>query len=134
MCDFFLDHIFFHPLRLPYAVSVCFINRVHLRPNRHHFLDSCASALVFHLAQHLFVRGGVKWVVFGVVACVIHPQVFFHVFVGVFRLDVQEQAVCVCVDQLALRPISCFQTVVEEVVHQYLAVLEDRHACVHGLV
>ena len=72
--------------------------------------------------------------VLGVVACVIQPWVFFHVFVHIFCLDVQDQAVCVCVYQLAFVVVSGFQVVVEEVIHQNLAVLEYRHACVHWLV
>ena len=30
--------------------------------------------------------------------------------------------------------VSCFQVIVEEVIHQDLAVLEDCHACVYWLV
>ena len=57
-----------------------------------------------------------------------------HVFVHIFCLDVQDQAVCVCVDQLTFVGVSSFQVVVVKVVHQDLAVLENRHACLHGLV
>ena len=59
---------------------------------------------------------------------------FLHVFVNVICLDVKEQAVCVCVDQIALRPVSSFQVVVVEVVHQELAGIENSHSCVHWLV
>lgn len=46
-----------------------------------------------------------------------------HVFVDVIHFHFHDQAVGVCVDQLALLPISGFHLVVEEVVHQNLAFL-----------
>ena len=49
-------------------------------------------------------------------------------------LDVQEQAVRVCVDQFALFSITGFQVVVVKVVHQELAGIENSHPCVNRLV
>ena len=67
------DHIFFfHPLRLLY-IFFGQLHRVHLRPYCKHFFYRLSAALVLHLSQDLFVSVIVKWVVFGVVACVVQP-------------------------------------------------------------
>ena len=61
----------FSPASPTLYFSVCVLDRVHLRSYHYDFLYRLSSALVLHLAQNLLVSGIVKWVVFGVVACVI---------------------------------------------------------------
>ena len=71
--------------------------------------------------------------VFGIVAHVIIEKVAFYVFVNV-SVSISMSRLSVSVDQLALLTISCFYLVVEKVVHQNLAVLQDHHARVDRLV
>ena len=73
-------------------------------------------------------------VVFWVVASVKEICVSSHVFVDVLRFDFEQQAVRVGVQELALLSVLHFEEVVEEVVHQDLAVLEDCHPRVDRLV
>lgn len=87
----------------------------------HRFINHPSRALVFQLAQDLFVVAAVERMIFGIIACVVQMDVLSHVLVNLFCLDFPEQAVNVCVDPLALLPISGFDLVVEAVVH--LAVL-----------
>ena len=62
----------------------------------------------------------VQSVVFVKIACVIHPDVFVHVFVYVVCLYIKDRAVCVRAYQLALRSIFDFQVII---VKQYIGIL-----------
>ena len=67
--------------------------------------------------------------VLGVVTRVVKllPKVF-HVPVNVLRLDLQEQGVRVCVEQVHSRAVLLLQMLVVEVVHQGLGKIQDAHA------
>ena len=100
----------------------------------HSAMDDPGRSSFILLKIFLFFFYGIKWVIFGIVACVVQILVSFHVFVNVLCFDFQDEAVRVCVQQLALKAVLFFKVVIEEVVHQDLAVVQDRHPSVHRFV
>ena len=70
-----------------------------------------------------------KGVVLGIVTRVVKlvPKVF-HVLVDVLSLDLKEQGVCVCVEQVHSRAVLQLQMLVVEVVHQGFGKIQDAHA------
>ena len=75
-----------------------------------------------------------EWVIFWVVASFIQGVVCGEVFVNVVRYDLKQKAVGVYVQELALGAVLLFQIVVEKVINQDLAVVEDRHPGVNRFV
>ena len=58
----------------------------------------------------------------------------FHVLVEFVCLNLQQKAVCVCVDELKLEVVLPLERIVVKIVHQYFVVVENRHPGVKGLV
>ena len=57
-----------------------------------------------------------------------------HVLVDVLRLDLEEEAVCVGIEQITPVPVLGLHLVVVEVIHQMLKEVEDAHSHIYGMV
>ena len=57
-----------------------------------------------------------------------------HVLVDVLRLDLEEEAVCVGIEQITPVPVLGLHLVVVEVIHQMLREVEDAHSHIHRMV
>ena len=72
--------------------------------------------------------------IFGIIACVVQVFTAFHVLVDFVCLNLQQKAVCVCVDELKLETILPLELTVVKIVHQYFVVVENRHPGINGLL
>ena len=73
-------------------------------------------------------------VLLGVVARVVQVEVPLHVPVHVFRLNLEQQTVCVRVQQLAARAVFLLEVSVIKLVHHNLKELQDAHSDLNGAV
>ena len=72
--------------------------------------------------------------IFLVITCVIQILVFFLVLVDVFRLNLQQKAVCVRVQELTPWAVVFLELVVVKIIHEDLAHIKYRHPDVDRLV
>ena len=72
--------------------------------------------------------------IFGIIACVVQVFTAFHVLVDFVCLNLQQKAVCVCVDELKLEVVLPLELIVVKIVHQYFVVVENRHPSIKGLL
>ena len=86
------------------------------------------------LSQHLLVHRAVQSVVFWKVRRAIEIKMLGHILVHTLRLDIKEQAVSVCVEELTALTISHLELAVIEVVHQVLGEVKDAHPHIHSSV
>ena len=107
---------------------------VHLGPQADVFRNGAHGALILHLALHLLVHRAVQRVVFREVRHVIEIKMLGHILVHSLRLDLKEQAVSVCVEELTALTISHLELAVIEVIHQVLEEVKNAHPHIHRLV
>ena len=134
MSDALLHNILFHTLCLLDVSTACLEDRVHLRAQADVFGNGAPSTLVLHLPQHLFVGVAVQWVIRRVVRGVVELWMFGHVFVDVFRLDLEEETVGVGVEELAPVPVLPPELVVIEVVHQVFREIQNTHPYIYWAI
>ena len=125
MPDALFHDILFHTLCLLDVSTACLKDRVHLRAQANVFGNKAPCTFILHLPQHLFVGVAVQWVIQRVVRGVVELWMFGHVFVGIFRLDLEEETVGVGVEELA--PVPILELVVIEVVHQVVREIQNTH-------
>ena len=104
---------------------------VHLGPQADVFRNGSPGALILHLAQHLLVHRAEQRVVFRQVRRVIEIKMLGHILVHILRLDLKEQTVSVCVEELTALTISHLELAVIEVAHQVLGEVKDAHPHIH---
>ena len=130
---YFLFHIvLFRAFRLFDVFCLC-QDWVHFWPKANILSDWHSFHLIFHLALNCFVCAAVKRVIFGIIACVVQVFTAFHVLVDFVCLNLQQKAVCVCVDELKLEVVLPLERIVVKIVHQYFVVVENRHPGIKGL-
>ena len=108
MPDMFFHHILFHALSLHYVLTIGNKYAVHLRPQANILHDWASGTLILHLPQDLHGFQTVQWVVLQIVQCVVETCMLGHVLIHIFCLDLEEEAVHVSVEELAVFTILAF--------------------------
>ena len=88
----------------------------------------------FIFPSTFFVGDVVQWVIRWVVRGVVELCVGGHVFVGVLRLDLEEETVGVGVEELTTIPVLPPELVVIEVIHQVLGEIKNAHPNIHRAI
>ena len=122
----------FHTLCLLDVSTACLEDRVHLRAQADIISNGAPRTLILHFPQHLFVGVAVQWVIRRVVRGDVEFWMFGHVFVGIFRLDLEEETVGV--EELAPVPVLPPELVVIEVVHQVFREIQNTHPYIHWVI
>ena len=134
MTDVLFHNDLFHVLSLFDVIAPLLEDGVHLGPQAYVLGNRAPHAFVLHLPQNLLVGCAVQRVALRVVRGVVEVCVRSHIPVHVLRLDLEEQAVCVGVQQLAAVSIRPLELVVVEVLHEVLREAQDAHPHVHRAV
>ena len=131
MANVLLHGGLFHALSLLDALSTGLKDAVHLAAQSDIFCSWAPGALVFYLAQHLFVPRAVQWVVFLVDRSVVEVGILGHDLVHIIRLDFEEQRVRIGVQELAALSILRLHLVIVKVVHEMLGEVKGAQAGLH---
>ena len=132
--DVFLHDILFHALCLLDVFSTGLQDGVHLGAHAHVLGDGAPGALVFHLSENFLVHRAVERVALRIVGRVVEMRVLRDVLMDILCLDLEEEGVRVCVNELAAVPVLSLHPVVIKVVHEGFGKVQDAHPYVHRAV
>ena len=132
--DVFLHDILFHALGLLDVFSTSLQDGVHLGAQAHILSDGAPSALVLHLPENFLVHHTVERVALRIVRRVVEVRVLCDVQIDILCLDLEEEGVRVCVEELGAVPVLGLHLIVVEVVHEGFGEVQDAHPHVHRAI